>query len=88
MLPSGCGGLGKNVPLSNVFWAVCIAREHLRDHMQQECLLEEPVEFWGGVMLLQSLDRFFDRALSFTIVGYQKVGNDDLAGSPVALVQR
>lgn len=85
MLPSGCDGLGKNVPLSNVFGAVCI--EHLWDHMQQECLLEEPVEFWGGVMLPRSLDRFFDRALSFTIVGYQKVGNDDLAGSPVALVQ-
>ena len=44
---------------SNVFWAVCIAREYLWEYMQQECLLEEPVEFWGGVMLLHSLNQVF-----------------------------
>jgi len=59
-----------------VFWAVCIASEHLWDYMQQECLLEEPVEFWGGVMLLHSLKQFFDRALYFTLLGYQKAGKD------------
>ena len=49
--------------------------------MQQECLLEEPVEFWGGVMLLHSLNRFFDRVLYFTLVGYQKAGRNELAAS-------
>ena len=69
----------QGVAFSDLFWAVCIAREHLWEYMQQECLLEEPVEFWGGVQLLRSLDQFFDRALYFALVGYQKAGRSELA---------
>jgi hypothetical protein len=43
--------------------------------MQEECLLEEPVEFWGGLQLLRSLNQFFDRALYFSLIGYQEAGN-------------
>ena len=64
----------QGVPFSDVFWAACIARDYLWEYVQQECLLEEPVEFWGGVVLLRSLNQFFDRALYFTLVGYQKAG--------------
>jgi hypothetical protein len=69
----------QGVPLNQMFWAVCIAREYLWEYIQQECLLDEPVEFWGGVMLLRSLDRFFDRSFYFTLVGYQKAGKHELA---------
>ena len=68
----------QGIPVSEMFWAVCIAREYLWEYMQQECLIEEPVEFWGGVMLLRSLNRFFDFALYFTFVGYQKAGKNEL----------
>ena len=68
----------QGIPFSEVFWAACIARDYLWEYMQQECLLEEPVEFWGGVMLLHSLNQFFDRALYFTLVGYQKAGKGEL----------
>lgn len=71
----------QGVPFSEMFWAVCIAREHLWEYMQQECLLEEPVEFWGGVNLLRSLNHFFDFALYFTLNGYQKSVRND--GAPV-----
>jgi hypothetical protein len=50
-------------------------------------LLEEPVEFWGGVMLLRSLNQFFDRALYFTLLGYVKAGKGELAGVPAAFVR-
>ena len=43
--------------------------------MQEECLLDEPVEFWGGLQLLRSLNQFFDRALYFSLIGYQEAGN-------------
>jgi hypothetical protein len=76
----------QGVPFSHVFWAVCIARDYLWEHMQQECLLEEPVEFWGGVTLLHSLNQFFDRALYFTLLGYQKAGTGELAGLPGVFV--
>ena len=74
----------QGVPFSDLYWAVCIAHEHLWEYMQQECLLDEPVEFWGGVMLLRSLTRFFDRALYFALIGYQKAGKGELAGVSAA----
>ena len=78
----------QGVSFSHLFWAVCIAREYLWEYMQQECLLEEPVEFWGGIMLLRSLNRFFDRALYFTLVGYQRAANTNLGGIPGAVTLR
>jgi hypothetical protein len=65
----------QHIPFSHLFWAVCITREYLWEYIQQECLLDEPVEFWGGVMLLRSLNQFFDRALYFALVGYQDAGD-------------
>jgi len=77
----------QGVPFSNIYWAICIAHEHLWGYMQQECLLEEPVEFWGGVILLHSLTQFFDRALYFALVGYEKAAGNDFAGSTARLAQ-
>jgi hypothetical protein len=77
----------QGITFRNVFWAACIAREYLWEYMQQECLLEEPVEFWGGVMLLRSLNNFFDRALYFTLLGYLKAGRGELAGVAAEFVQ-
>lgn len=74
----------QGVPFSQLFWVVCTAREHLWEYIQQECLLEDPVEFWGGVNLLRSLNQFFDRALYFTLVGYQKASQGELAVPPAA----
>lgn len=62
----------QGVPFSDLFWAVCIANEHRWAYMQEECLIEEPVEFWGGVQLLRSLNQFFDRALYCASLGYQE----------------
>ena len=39
--------------------------------MQLEGLFAEPVDMFGGMDLLRSLDRFFDRILYFAAVGYQ-----------------
>ena len=55
--------------------------ELLWEHIQDECLLEEPVEFWGGVQLLHSLNQFFDRALYFVSIGYQEAGKKLILGS-------
>src|ERR1700740_3120123 len=74
----------QGVPFSHLFWAVCISREYLWEYIQQECLLEEPVEFWGGVMLLHSLNQFFDRVLYFALLGYQPAGGAEVTLSQVA----
>jgi hypothetical protein len=62
----------QGIPFSNLFWAVCIAHDYLWQYMQQECLLEEPVEFWGGVVLLRSMAQFFDRVQYFVLQGYEQ----------------
>jgi len=74
----------QGVPFTHLYWAVCIAHEHLWEYIQQECLLDEAVDFWGGVKLLYSLTKFFDRALYFTLVGYHQAGKAALIGAPAA----
>ena len=78
----------QGVPFSNLYWAICIAHEHLWAYMQEECLLEEPVEFWGGVNLLRSLTQFFNRALYFALLGYEQVAAGERAISGPRLAQR
>jgi hypothetical protein len=78
----------QGVPFSNLYWAICIAHEHLWSYIQQECLLDEPVEFWGGVNLLRSLTQFFDRALYFALLGYEKVAGGNLTASEARVAQR
>jgi len=72
----------QGVPFSQMFWAACIARDFLWEYIQQECLLDEPVEFWGGVNLLRSLNQFFDRVLYFGLIGYQRASKNVFAVVP------
>jgi hypothetical protein len=69
---------GQGVPFSELFWVVCATREYFWEYMERETLLDEPADFWGGIQLLHSLDRFFDRALEFVIIGYQSGGCEGL----------
>jgi hypothetical protein len=73
----------QGVPVSHLFCAVTIAHEYLWNYMQQECLHEDPVEFWGGVILLRSLSDFFNRVAYFALVGYEQVGEDRSAALAV-----
>jgi hypothetical protein len=76
----------QDVPVSNLFCAVTIAHESLWNYMQQECLHEDPVEFWGGVILLRSLSDFFDRVVYFALIGYEQ-GAKDKSGALAFLAQ-
>ena len=75
----GARRAGQGVPLSQMFWAISIAREYLWDYAQQECFHEEPVEFLGGVSILRLLNTFFDQVLYFALTGYEKVSGDESA---------
>ena len=46
-------------------------KEHLWEFMEAEGIFTEPFDMLGGMDLLHSLDRFFDRILYFAAVGYQ-----------------
>ena len=61
----------QGVPYADFLWAISTTKEHLWEFMQSEGLFAEPVDMFGGMDLLRSLDRFFDRILYFAAVGYQ-----------------
>ena len=87
-IPLGILRARQGVPLSNMYWAICIAHDHLWEYMQEQCLIDEPVEFWGGVMLLRSLTRFFERVTYYTLVGYEEAATAESGQVFTALVQR
>jgi len=63
----------QGVPFSELMWAINTVKEHLCHYLEQEGLLEQPVDLYGDWQLLQSVERFFDRALYFAAVGYESV---------------
>lgn len=63
----------QGVPYSAFLWAVSTTKEYLWDFLRQEGLLEQPVDLFGEIDLLHSLEVFFDRALYFAALGYESV---------------
>lgn len=64
----------QGVPISDFLWAVTAVKEHLWEYLESQGLMEEPVELWGEIDLLNSLQRFFDRAAYFAAIGYESTG--------------
>jgi len=64
----------QGVPLRELLWTINTVKEYLWEYLEQEGLLEQPVDFIGDRELLQSLELFFDHALYYAIVGYESVG--------------
>ncbi len=61
----------QGVPYTDFVWAVSTTKEHLWEFMQAEGLFAEPIDLYGEIELLHSLDRFFDRLLYFAAAGYE-----------------
>jgi hypothetical protein len=61
----------QGVPYADFLSAISTTKEHLWEFMQAEGLFVAPIDLCGGMDLLHSLDRFFDRILYFAAVGYQ-----------------
>jgi hypothetical protein len=67
----GARRAGQGVSFSQLFWAMSLTKEFLWEYLWTEGLLEEPVELWGEMELMHSLELFFDRALYFAATGYE-----------------
>ena len=61
----------QRVPFSEFLFALNATKECLWQYLQQEGLLEDPVELLGDIELLHSLERFFDRAAYSASIGYE-----------------
>jgi hypothetical protein len=68
----------QGVPFSALLWAISATKEYLWEFLQREGLLEEPLELFGELELLHSLERFFDRVLYFASIGYESARHGEL----------
>ena len=62
----------QDVPFSQVAWAIVLTKDNLWDFLQKHAEMERPVEVFGELEMLQLLDLFFDRAVYYAAVGYEK----------------
>src|SRR5215467_5376 len=62
----------QKVPLSQVAWAIVLTKDNLWEFLKLHSEMERPVEVFGELEMLQLLDLFFDRAVYFAAIGYEK----------------
>ena len=71
----------QSVPLSQVAWVITLTKENLWEFIKKEIAIERPVEVLGELEMLQMLDYFFDRAIYYAAIGYERmVAEDAIAG--------
>jgi len=62
----------QGVPISELIWVIVLTKENLWEFLQRESLPERPAEAFGELEMLQLLDQFFDRAIYYASVGYER----------------
>ena len=62
----------QHVPLSQLVWAIVLTKENLWEFIKKETALERPVEVFGEIEMLEWLDQFFDRAIYYAAMGYER----------------
>jgi hypothetical protein len=63
----------QGVPFSELLYVFSMTKECLWSYMEQDGLLEDPMELLGDLNLLHSIARFFDRLGHAAAVGYEVV---------------
>ena len=69
----GAARAQQQVPLSGLTWAIILTKENLWEFLKKESVLDRPAEVFGELEMLQLLDAFFDRALYYAAIGYERV---------------
>ncbi len=62
----------QGVAYSHFLWAITATRAHVMNFIQREGLSDSAIELRGELELTHLLDQFFDRALYFTALGYER----------------
>jgi hypothetical protein len=62
----------QSVPLSQVIWAIILTKKNLWDYLKREAVLDRPAEISGELEVEELLDQFFDHAIYFAAVGYER----------------
>ena len=62
----------EDIPLSEVVFALTLAKYHLRDYIRTRGLVDSAVELYQEKELQRLVGRFFDRAVYHTVRGYER----------------
>jgi hypothetical protein len=62
----------QGVPISELIWVIILTKENLWEFLKKENVIERPVEVFGELEMMQLLDQFFDRAIYYASVGYER----------------
>jgi hypothetical protein len=68
----GARRVHQGVPVSELVWVIILTKENLWEFLQKESIPERPTEAFGELEMLQLLDQFFDRAIYYACVGYER----------------
>lgn len=67
----------EGVSLHQLVWGVIISRNHVRQFLQGQGLADNIVALYGELELHQLLNQFFDRALYYSVLGYEEAADRD-----------
>jgi hypothetical protein len=62
----------QGVPIHELIWVIILTKENLWEFLKKEAVMERPVEVFGELEMMQLLDQFFDRAIYYASVGYER----------------
>ena len=70
----------QGVAYSHIFWAITATKQHVRGFVQREGLSDNAMELRGELELLHLLSQFFDHALYYIALGFERE-RDRIGGS-------
>ena len=62
----------QGVLLSQLIWAILLVKDNLFEFLNREAAIERPTEVFGELEILQLLDQFFEQAVYYAAVGYER----------------
>ena len=68
----GARRAAQGVPLSQLTWTIILTKENLWEFLKRETLAEDLREVLGELEMLQLLDQFFDRAIYYGAIGFER----------------
>lgn len=74
----------EGIRLHQFVWALMLTRDHLWRFLRQHAFADNIVELHGEMELQQLLNQFFDRAIYYAILGYEKAGQKGTPGGELA----
>jgi hypothetical protein len=68
----GARRAAEGIPSSQMSWALLMSKTHLWAFVYRESAAEKALDLYVELEFLETLDRFFDRAVYYALIGYEE----------------